>query len=431
MDLQVVGKPSFIKAIANDTNRHIINILLKKNMTVSDLLSLFYDKKINIQDEKGFYGIEIPIYERLYILEDVDCLTDIVLKRELQDELKNINKNNNFETQMKKQIIEQNNEPIITLNHLLNILDGVIEHFGRIIIMTTNHIEKIDSALMRPGRFDSVIEFKHCSSKTITTMINHIFLLNDNDIELLPESTIQKYDNIFTPAEVQEILLSNLFTPEKLEDQFEKKYIRLTQKYVKNEFSTYNKNSTDDNKILTYDNKILTYDNKILTYDNKNLIDELENDNKNLININKNLININKILTEHEDMQQIASMELNENIYDNNNNIINYKYIINNVKNGNIDSIQKYLDYNNLGNENRRINDDTIIRQIKTGYMDDLGLRRIIEYVVHNKPIKVEPLNNIYSNVIGINPKNKLQNKPYKKNNNAYDNLLFLNYLKI
>lgn len=42
----------------------------------------------------------------------------------------------------------------VTLSGLLNALDGVASPWGRIVIMTTNHIETLDEALKRPGRAD-------------------------------------------------------------------------------------------------------------------------------------------------------------------------------------------------------------------------------------------------------------------------------------
>ncbi|CAN0389181.1 unnamed protein product, partial [Ectocarpus sp. 13 AM-2016] len=40
---------------------------------------------------------------------------------------------------------------------LLNVLDGVVDTPGRIVIMTTNHPESLDAALIRPGRIDKKI----------------------------------------------------------------------------------------------------------------------------------------------------------------------------------------------------------------------------------------------------------------------------------
>jgi chaperone BCS1 len=41
----------------------------------------------------------------------------------------------------------------------LNAIDGVASHEGRVLVMTTNHPEKLDIALIRPGRVDMKIEF--------------------------------------------------------------------------------------------------------------------------------------------------------------------------------------------------------------------------------------------------------------------------------
>jgi len=47
----------------------------------------------------------------------------------------------------------------ISLSGLLNAIDGVASHEGRVLVMTTNHPEKLDSALIRPGRVDMQVAF--------------------------------------------------------------------------------------------------------------------------------------------------------------------------------------------------------------------------------------------------------------------------------
>ena len=47
----------------------------------------------------------------------------------------------------------------VSLSGLLNAIDGVASHEGRVLVMTTNHPEKLDAALIRPGRVDMKIEF--------------------------------------------------------------------------------------------------------------------------------------------------------------------------------------------------------------------------------------------------------------------------------
>lgn len=47
----------------------------------------------------------------------------------------------------------------ISLSGLLNAIDGVASHEGRVLVMTTNHPERLDKALIRPGRVDMQIKF--------------------------------------------------------------------------------------------------------------------------------------------------------------------------------------------------------------------------------------------------------------------------------
>ena len=46
------------------------------------------------------------------------------------------------------------------LSFLLNLLDGINDCPGRIIVMTTNKPDTIDEAIIRPGRIDFNIKFK-------------------------------------------------------------------------------------------------------------------------------------------------------------------------------------------------------------------------------------------------------------------------------
>jgi mitochondrial chaperone BCS1 len=55
----------------------------------------------------------------------------------------------------------------LTLSGLLNAIDGVIANEGRILIMTTNHRNKLDPALIRPGRVDMTITFENPDTDSI------------------------------------------------------------------------------------------------------------------------------------------------------------------------------------------------------------------------------------------------------------------------
>jgi SpoVK/Ycf46/Vps4 family AAA+-type ATPase len=87
------------------------------------------------------------------------------------------------------------------------LFDGVLEMPGRIIIMTSNNPERLDHALIRPGRIDIVANYSNCTNETIKQMIAFFYncTLDVDDCEkingLVPL--------LYTPAEVGKILFEN------------------------------------------------------------------------------------------------------------------------------------------------------------------------------------------------------------------------------
>lgn len=73
------------------------------------------------------------------------------------------------------------NNARLSLSGLLNILDGVASQEGRILIMTTNHLEKLDKALIRPGRVDMVVEFGLADEHMSTNIFRNIFAYLEGD----------------------------------------------------------------------------------------------------------------------------------------------------------------------------------------------------------------------------------------------------------
>ncbi|KCV70968.1 hypothetical protein H696_01915 [Fonticula alba] len=63
----------------------------------------------------------------------------------------------------------------LVLSDLLNALDGLAAPEGRIVFMTTNHFERLDPALVRPGRVDNVIVFEHARRSQIRKMFRWFY----------------------------------------------------------------------------------------------------------------------------------------------------------------------------------------------------------------------------------------------------------------
>ena len=97
----------------------------------------------------------------------------------------------------------------MTLSVLLNFVDGIWSSCGdeRIIVFTTNHKDKLDPALLRPGRMDVHLHMSYCTPGGFRLLAFNYLGVKDHklygEIEDLIAST-----NV-TPAEVAEQLLKN------------------------------------------------------------------------------------------------------------------------------------------------------------------------------------------------------------------------------
>ena len=192
------GKTRFIKQLMNYTKRHAIDIKLNDCFDFNELKNIIY------KDEIGT-DYNIPQNQRIIIFEDIDSMGEVVKDRDIKKNEQNkkntnINKNNPTDIlasfALDKKIKKNNN-----LSFLLNILDGLNECSGRIIVMTTNKIETLDKALIRPGRIDIMLEFKKCSIKDIFMMIKHF-----HKIDITSDIIKTELDFKYTSAELINIL---------------------------------------------------------------------------------------------------------------------------------------------------------------------------------------------------------------------------------
>ena len=58
----------------------------------------------------------------------------------------------------------------VTFSGLLNALDGVASCEERLVVMTTNHVERLDAALVRPGRVDVRVEIGYATQEVVEEM---------------------------------------------------------------------------------------------------------------------------------------------------------------------------------------------------------------------------------------------------------------------
>ena len=293
------GKTSLIKAIAKDTDRHIFNIKLNDKSTPEQLNDLFYNEVVKIKNTNN-NGMDntiiVPLNKRIYVIEDIDCLSEIILDREFKEKMNEYNGNlvtdtdpvplefqhfqdtikpksdgkgsnytkntdskycgngnlvtdtdpvqlelqhfqDMFANTIKKsdgrgsnytkntdskycgnnryenQKMETSDPreppkvaPTLTLSFLLNLFDGVLETPGRILIITSNYPERIDKALIRPGRIDINLYLDYCTPELISDIYRGFYKI-DKDF-----SVVKKVD--YTPAKIQEILCNNFDDPE-------------------------------------------------------------------------------------------------------------------------------------------------------------------------------------------------------------------------
>lgn len=92
----------------------------------------------------------------------------------------------------------------MTFSGLLNAINGLITCEGRILIITTNHIERLDPALIRAGRIDMVYSLNNIDKKQATEFFTTFFPEHKN----LSEQFGQLCENKdLSPADVQEYLI--------------------------------------------------------------------------------------------------------------------------------------------------------------------------------------------------------------------------------
>ena len=214
------GKTSIIKCIANKLKRHLVVIPLSKIKTQRQFHQAFFENEYSHKNVKN----PISFDKKIIVFEDIDCMDDVIMesKREINKEntsstkdellkaiknefLKNndssssssnsVNNVPNLNSLMNFTSATEANNDKITLSFILNVIDGIRETPGRIMIITSNHYDKIDKALVRPGRIDMTLEMKNASITVIEQVIQHYY-----GVEIPRRVRSKLRDDVVSPA---------------------------------------------------------------------------------------------------------------------------------------------------------------------------------------------------------------------------------------
>ena len=211
------GKTLLMKAIANYLNRNIQIIDMKKVKTKKDFSEIFIKS----------------ITTKVFVLDEFDCVKGIIGNRSLKNgglhnsepdnlAILDINKLKERELEVLK-IIGKSTETVgkdspltkeleeikkniaeledaLTLDYILTELDGVNEVRGRVIIAATNHIDAIDPALMREGRFDIKMKLDKFNIDETRELLELMYKDDDVALRLITKANLRSGE--FTPAQI-------------------------------------------------------------------------------------------------------------------------------------------------------------------------------------------------------------------------------------
>ncbi|PUZ72256.1 hypothetical protein GQ55_2G379300 [Panicum hallii var. hallii] len=187
------GKSSLVAAMANYLRFNLYDLDLSKvrgNTVLQRLLNTMTNRSI-------------------LVIEDIDCCFTSASREVGKDQVGDAVTDDDSEEESIPDHwgTPQPQQHNITLSGLLNFIDGLWSTSGeeRIIVFTTNYKDRLDPALLRPGRMDMHVYMGYCGWEAFKTLARNYFLINDHP--LFPEIQALLSAVEVTPAEVSEMLL--------------------------------------------------------------------------------------------------------------------------------------------------------------------------------------------------------------------------------
>ncbi|PAN09975.1 hypothetical protein PAHAL_2G062700 [Panicum hallii] len=192
------GKSTMIAAMANYLDYDVYDIELTSVRTNTDLRKLFIE----------------TTSKSIIVIEDIDCSLDLTGKRKKKKESAEGDgeskdggdKKDGAEAASKEEEKEDKSASKVTLSGVLNFIDGLWSACGgeRIIVFTTNHVEKLDPALIRRGRMDKHIEMSYCCFESFRFLARVYLDVDAHPLFDAVASLLREAD--MTPADVAENL---------------------------------------------------------------------------------------------------------------------------------------------------------------------------------------------------------------------------------
>ncbi|KAL8240532.1 hypothetical protein R6Q59_013887 [Mikania micrantha] len=178
------GKSSLIAAMANYLNFDIYDLELTDIRSNSELRRM----------------LVATGNRSILVVEDIDCSVELHDRADV-DALKAMVR--------EKHRRGFHDEHRVTLSGFLNFIDGLWSSCGdeRIIIFTTNRKEKLDPALLRPGRMDIHVNMSYCTPCGFRLLASNYLDITQHGLFEEIEDLIGKVE--ITPAEVAEQLLKD------------------------------------------------------------------------------------------------------------------------------------------------------------------------------------------------------------------------------
>ena len=145
------GKSTMVAAMANYLDYDVYDLELTSVKTNTELRKLLIEIKS----------------KSIIVFEDIDCSLDLTgARNKKKAPAAEDDKKDGAAAAAAKAAGDKNKDTSskVTLSGLLNFIDGLWSACGgeRIIVFTTNHVQKLDPALIRRGRMDKHIEMSYC-----------------------------------------------------------------------------------------------------------------------------------------------------------------------------------------------------------------------------------------------------------------------------